>query len=148
MHTLNHSNAGLCVGVVGYSGRKFNIDQAILLMQMAFAAMQKLYPKRELVIVSGLTNIGIPKIAYEQAVQRGWRTVGVACSRAKNSFPVDEKIIVGHEWGDESEAFLGLLDCMIRIGGGPQTLAEAEQFKATGGMVLEYELEFIPNQYW
>lgn len=33
-------------------------------------------------------------------------------------FPVDEEIIVGKEWGDESETFLDRVDILVKIGGG------------------------------
>lgn len=33
-------------------------------------------------VVSGLTQLGVPALAYEEAVRQGWRTIDVACSKA------------------------------------------------------------------
>jgi hypothetical protein len=47
---------------------------------------------------------------------------------------------VGEQWGDESAAFLAAIDVLIRIGGGPQSLAEAARAKELGIRVIEREL--------
>ena len=56
-------------------------------------------------VVSGLTNLGVPKIAYEVAVEMGMKTVGISASRALTSssgvFSVDKQIIVGQNYGDD-----------------------------------------------
>ncbi len=87
--------------------------------------------------------MGIPALAYREAVKRGWRTVGVACAKAKDYdlFEVDEKHIVGEEWGDESERFLDMIDMMVKVGGGKQSKEEAEKAKKMGKLVFEYDLE-------
>lgn len=96
-------------------------------------------------VVSGLTNVGVLKIAYEEARSRGWNTVGIACKRAEEHelFPVDEKIIVGENWGDESPSFLEDLDCMVRIGTGKQSIRETDELKARGKPAFEYDLPFL-----
>jgi len=89
-----------------------------------------------------LTDTGIPALAYREAVSRNWRTVGVACLKARQyaCFPVDKTIIVGEEWGDESATFLDSLDVLIKVGGGKQAIAETNAFKERRKPVLEYQL--------
>ena len=80
--------------------------------------------------MSGLTNLGVPRIAYEEAIKLGLRTVGIACKQAEQyeCFPCDEVILVGDNWGDESRAFLASIDVLLRVGGGKQSVAEYEAF--------------------
>ena len=131
------------LGVVGYSTQKFDEEDAKHLIRKAFNHFEQLYPKAEFVVVSGLTDLGIPSLAYNEANKRGWKTIGIACKKAKDYklFPVDYELIVGDNWGDESETFLHHLNGLIRIGGGRQSLAETENAKKKGLEVLEYELE-------
>ncbi|EKQ70193.1 hypothetical protein OsccyDRAFT_0467 [Leptolyngbyaceae cyanobacterium JSC-12] len=127
------------VGIVGYSGQEFDHDMGRVLVCQAFDALPKC---KTIEIVSGLTRLGIPAIAYEEAVKRGWKTVGIACSKAfeYECFPVDETIIVGDDWGDESQTFLNSVDWLIRIGGGKQSHEEARLAQLQGKKLLEFEL--------
>jgi len=111
----------------------------------AYDQIEQLYPDRPKAIVSGLTNIGVLQIAYEEAVKRGWKTVGIACKRAEEYelFPVNEKIIVGQEWGDESPTFLDRIDLIVRIGMGTQSIAETEETKRRGKPAIEYDLPIL-----
>lgn len=129
----------LRVGVVGYSNQDFNRDAALLLIQEAF---DNLDPAANIEIVSGLTDLGIPALAYEEATRRGWRTMGVACAKAFEHpcFPVDDVIIRGESWGDESSVFLTMIDSLIRIGGGVQSHFEAHSAKIRGKRVVEFDL--------
>ena len=121
----------LNIGVVGYSDKKFDEDSAKALLATALNRIEKNHKSKEYALVSGLTDIGIPALAYRMAVENGWKTIGIACSKAKDMkcFNVDETIIVGDEWGDESETFLKKIDCLIRVGGGKQSKAETKQSK-------------------
>lgn len=103
------------------------------------------FPNHEIVIVSGLTNVGVLKIAYEEAKIRKWRTVGIACKRAEEHplFHVDEKIIVGENWGDESPGFIEAIDGIIRIGTGKQSVRETELVKGKGLPSFEYDLPVL-----
>lgn len=132
----------LRVGVVGYSGQKFDVDQARMFVVRAFDTIKDKYPHHQITVVSGLTNLGIPKIAYAEAVGRGWRTAGVACEKAAeyDCFPVDDVHIEGANWGDESPAFVNGIDMIIRVGGGEQSHAETRAVKAQGKPVFEYDL--------
>lgn len=136
----------LKIGLVGYSDKKFDKDFATRLVNIGLltAVNENLKDHRpeEIFIVSGLTNIGIPALGYSFAKAIGWKTVGIACSKASeyDCFPVDERIIVGSEWGDESETFLNYIDALVRVGGGKQSLKEEELAKQKGLPVYAYEL--------
>src|SRR3989338_8138687 len=119
----------LRLGVVGYCPpTKFDERKALKLLQEAYNQVAKDFPTYEIIVVSGLTNVGTIKLAYEEAKRKGWKTAGVACKKAfnyKNLFQTDEKpVIVGENWGDESESFVNSIDALIRIGGGSQSLQE------------------------
>jgi len=132
----------LKIGVVGYSGQPFDHDQGRQLLDKAYDQLEARYPDRAKAVVSGLTDVGIPALAYRAAVERGWRTVGIACAKAfkYERFPVDEEHIVGQAWGDESPTFLNSIDVLVRVGGGKQALQETADMKASGRPVMEYEL--------
>lgn len=130
------------VGVVGYSGQKFNETDATFLLGEAWG---EIGIKGDSVIVSGLTNLGIPALAYGFAADYGLKTMGIACSKAKDyeCFPCDRVHIIGDNWGDESEAFLASIDYLVRIGGGKQSHAECQRAKELGIIVIEKELEAL-----
>lgn len=134
------------VGVMGYSSQKFDVNRANAYLSQAFDLIKIEFPNQPIVIVSGYTNLGIPALAYAEAVHRGWKTAGVACSKAKNyeCFPCDEIHIIGENWGDESSSFLNMCQIFIRVGGGRQSLREATQAKVDKKPVYEYELEAQP----
>ncbi|KAH3761015.1 ADP-ribosylation factor family [Pelomyxa schiedti] len=82
-------------------------------------------------VVSGLTAMGIPLVAYEEATKLGIPTVGIACSKANNMpcFPCQKRVIVGDNWGDESHTFLTSIDMLVLVGeGGKQSNAEFQAF--------------------
>lgn len=134
------------IGVVGYSAQKFEKEKANKLLvkglnKLASSAIDD----AEIHLVSGLTDLGIPALAYRLAAYAHWPTVGIACARAEeyDCFPVDRKVIVGKEWGEESDTFLAEIDCLLRVGGGKQSIEEARKFQDLNpeAIVLEYELE-------
>lgn len=118
------------IGVIGYSAQKFDEEQA---KKLILLGLEKVKAKKDDYLVSGLTNLGIPKLAYEVATKLGLKTVGIACKLAYDNdlFPVDIKIIKGDKWGDESETFLNYIDCLIKVGGGPQSEKEYDKFNKT-----------------
>jgi len=130
------------IGVVGYSAQKFDEPEAVRMLREAYDTIDSQYAGKSKAVVSGLTDLGIPALAYREAVSRDWRTVGVACSKAKDydCFPVDEEQIVGNEWGDESPTFLKSLDVLVRVGGGKQSMRETAEFRESGRPVFEYDL--------
>jgi hypothetical protein len=136
------------IGVVGWTNPGFDREMAEAHL-IATITMQALNLKpgeqigdRDVTIVSGLTTLGVPGIAYELASKWGCKTIGVACAKAHDHdcHPCDFVHIVGEQWGDESAAFLAAIDVLIRIGGGPQSLAEAARAKELGIRVIEREL--------
>lgn len=138
------------VGVVGYSAKKFDVILAQKHLIDAFNHVYTLKNKKyghDICIVSGLTNIGIPALAYELSECFHWKTIGLACKKAigEDCYPVDKQIIVGNNWGDESETLINLCDIMIRVGGEPQAMKEIEMFKERypDKLVIEYDLEAI-----
>lgn len=137
MTTLN-------IGVVGYSGTPFDEKEAKRLLVKGLDAILADNPGVTSVnLISGLTDLGIPAIAYRIAKQRGWRTVGVACAKAVKyaCFAVDESHTIGANWGDESEEFLKRCDVILRVGGGTQSLDEVARFKKKGSKNKTYEYE-------
>ncbi len=69
------------------------------MLREAYDLIEDKYPEISKTIVSGLTGKEIPALAYREAVSRNWRTVGIACSKAKklDCFQVDERIITGEK---------------------------------------------------
>lgn len=131
------------LGVVGFSGAKFNETVGGALLELAIKIVEEVdLGTEEVSLVSGLTDLGIPAMAYRIAAAKGWKTVGIACEKAKEFkvYPVEEEIIVGKEWGDESETFLKSIDILVRVGGGGQSFAEAKKAKEMGIKVYEYDL--------
>ena len=134
------------VGVVGYCPpTKFDENEARRMINEAYDDVVVYSGLAPVAIVSGLTNVGVLAIAYEEAVKRGWRTVGIACGRAMEHelFPVDEQLVVGDNWGDESSSFTSILDAMIRIGTGKQSIRETEEVRAQGLPTFEYDLPVL-----
>ena len=134
------------VGLVGYCPpSKFDEDEARRMINEAYDQISERFAYKDIALVSGLTNVGVLKIGYEEAVKRGWSTIGVACERAMEHplFPVTSKIVIGENWGDESPLFVGMLDAMIRVGGGKQSITETEQVRERDLPVYEYELPVL-----
>jgi len=129
------------IGITGYSVQEFDEKQARTIITNIFDELERKYGNN-IIVVSGLTALGIPLIAYKEAQRRGWKTVGIACKKAYEFeiFPVDEEIIVGEDWGDESSTFIDNIDMLIRVGGGKQAHKEVEMAKKRGIPVIEYDL--------
>lgn len=129
------------IGVIGYSGQKFDKYKAQAILQEALSL--RALVNQNCALVSGYTDLGIPAIAYRVADQLGMITVGIACEKANDNprYPVDKVIIVGKEWGDESPTFLKSIDELIKVGGGKQSIAE---FAAFEGPKEEFPLDAIP----
>jgi len=132
----------LRIGVIGYSKQEFDKSVAVGMIRRAYDVIDNLCPERTKAVVSGLTDVGIPALAYREAVARGWRTIGIACSKAEKyeCFPVDEKIIEGSEWGQESPRFIESIDVLVRVGGGDQSVRETAECKKRGMLITEHDL--------
>lgn len=131
------------IGVVGYSMQEFDEQRAIKYIGSVFDFVEEQFPNDTKTVISGLTDLGIPALAYREAVKREWKTKGIACSKALDYvwFPVSDVTIVGDNWGDESETFLNSINILIRIGGGEQSMRETEMAKSMKGIdVMEFDL--------
>lgn len=131
------------IGVVGYSSAYFDRAEAQKKFETLLSQQVKKAPSgSKIAIVSGLTNVGIPAIAYQVAEEKGYYTVGYACKKAEDFalYPVDDKNIIGSDWGDESDEFLSNIDSLIRIGGGKQSEEETKKAKELGLPVAEKDL--------
>ena len=128
------------IGFIGYSPQKFDKEKATKILIKIFKELEDKYLTAE--IVSGLTNMGIPGMVYKIAKREDYKTTGIACSRANSyvCFPVDKKIIVGNNWGDESDTFLEYIDILYKIGGGHQSDIEFQKAKEMNIPTYEYKL--------
>lgn len=135
----------LNIGVVGYSGGKFDEKIAKALLAIAFDVVEENHKDDDYMIVSGYTDMGIPALAYRMAEKREWKTMGIACEKYKENpcYDVDKVIIEGEDWGAESETFLDNIDVFIRVGGGKQSMEETEEAKKRKIPVYEYDLPEI-----
>jgi len=121
------------IGVVGFSRSSFDKKTAILKLRNILEFLAEGKNPKEIEVVSGYTNMGVPRIAYRLADDMGLVTVGFSAQQAlrirAGVYPVQKKILVGERFGDESEAFIEYIDILIRIGGGPQSRHETALFK-------------------
>jgi len=154
------------IGVVGYCPpTKYDEREALKQLEEAFDRIDVDFSNRGIVVVSGVTNVGVLAQAYHLATERGYETGGVACEKAADFelFPTTEKpILVGKNWSTESPVFInGIdairdvdpekireylnhphygLDAMIRIGVGPQSIREATMIREMGKPTYEFDL--------
>jgi hypothetical protein len=126
----------LRIGVVGFSRRHFDHEAARAHLRRFVGGLLE-HPgarDRPPEIVSGLTNQGVPKLAFELARELQLPTMGISAKQAlrvrSGLFPVDRQMLVGERFGDESPTFIAYIDTLIRVGGGPQSRAEVELFRA------------------
>lgn len=137
------------VGLVGYCPpSKFDEDEAANMIRFAFDYLESANPTTSFELVSGWTNVGVLALGYAEAAKRGWSTYGVACKRAQEHplFPVDHGMEVGDNWGDESDFFVSFVNCLVRVGGGEQSLAEADAVRRRGDLTIEFSLPLLPEK--
>lgn len=130
------------IGFVGYSAMKFDESKAKEIIHTIFESFND---DEDYVIVSGATNMGIPKLVYEEAENYNMYLMGVMCKDGYTCelYPCDNILAVGNNWGDESETFIDLIEELYKIGGGPQSEKETKMALKKGLPVYEYELEPI-----
>ena len=121
------------IGVVGFSRSQFDKKMAILKLRNILEALTREKDVSTIEIISGYTNMGVPRIAYRLADDMGLKTVGFSAKQAlkvrAGVYPVKEVILVGERFGDESHKFIEYIDVLVRIGGGPQSRKEVALFK-------------------
>lgn len=132
----------LRIGVTGYSLQKFDEEAAGFMLKAAFQYLKMQHRAENVDIVSGLTNLGVPAVAYQIARDLEFTTTGIACVLAKEykCFPVDQEVIVGEQWGEESETFLNSIDVLVRVGGGKQAIRETKLASSKGIPTMEFDL--------
>jgi len=130
------------IGVVGYSGGKFDENIAKALLTLAFDIVVSDNKNDEYAVVSGCSDMGIPALAYEEADRRKWETVCLSAEEVKeyDCYDTDKEMYFGEKFGDESEEFIKYIDCLVRIGGGKQSLDETKMAKKANVPVYEYDL--------
>ena len=148
----------LKIGVVGFSRNQFDKKKSREILRQIFVKLRAKHSNKEIHIVSGYTNSGIPKIAYELADEFGFITVGYSAKQAlsvkSGIYPVKEVILKGNKFGDESIDFGNYIDGWIRIGGGKQSRNEVELFKEKHvqgplkSLLKEYEVEWYGKKNW
>ena len=108
-------------GIVGFSRNQFDQTTARHILDALFQKIKAKHQDKEIEIVSGYTNMGVPKVAYELAEKYGFITIGFSAEQAlrvrSGVYDVDKRILVGKRFGDESEAFVQYIDALIRVGG-------------------------------
>lgn len=143
----------LNVGFVGYCPpSKFDENKAKLLIKSAFDEILNDYPNVSTFnLISGVSNVGTLKLAYEEAERRKWNLLGAACKKVAElewypSLRNEDVILIGETWGDESKVFTDLLDIIVRIGGGPISLEECRRVREAGKPTYEFNLERINEE--
>lgn len=142
----------MAIGVVGFSQNQFDKTMARTLIRTYYEKLADEHDDKIIEIVSGYTNMGIPKIAYELADEFGFVTVGFSAKQAlrvrAGLYPVKKKILQGERFGDESQAFVNYINRLLRVGGSKQSRAEAQLFKDINRtkdlsqLLEEYEIEW------
>lgn len=121
------------IGIVGFSSSQFDKKMAILKLRNILEELTQGKDLSTFEIVSGYTNMGVPRIAYRLADDMGLKTIGFSAKQALKVkcgvYPVKEVILIGERFGEESEKFIEYIDVLVRIGGGPQSRKEVELFK-------------------
>lgn len=119
------------IGVAGYCAQEFDRDDARSQLESYLSRHAKIHTA----IVSGLSDMGVPGIAYRIAKERNIPTIGIAAGIARgasNLWPCDKIYFVGQNWGDESLFFLGKIDELVAYEGGEQTKREVSLAKELG----------------
>lgn len=146
MFEQDNRDTELKVGVVGYSVKEFDEREAEDALETFFTEIEGKYIDSgdydSIAVVAGAAAKGVSLIAYELAELRGWRTVGVAAAEIHEheQFDVDELIISGDYFGDDSPEFIRLIDVFVRVGGGDQSMKEQEMAEDEDIPVFEYDL--------
>jgi len=150
---LFKEHSGLHVlGVTGFSGQwseqKIKDDEVVRDDAKAataaianFLSELKAIHGDKLVVSSGATMEGVPKIIYEECEKLGITAMGVACAKAFDYALGKMKylIIQGDAWGEESATFLGTSDELLMVGGGGQAKREAIAAASEGKPVTIFQ---------
>jgi hypothetical protein len=129
------------VGLVGYSGgKKFN-EKAT---RAEMAAFYRVVDPQYLMIASGATPLGTPKVAYELAHEnprRYFTTLGIT-PLAATKYGCSEMdyllslTAVGQKWGDDSRFLVKSCPLLLAVGGNTQSIDEMDKVLRLGGDVI------------
>ena len=140
------------VGVTGFSGQwaeskiaadagiKGDVDAATAVLEAHLADLKSTYGAK-LVLSSGATNEGVPKIIYDLCEKLGIDAMGVTSAKAFD-YPLGKMkylIVQGDDWGAESSTFLATSDEILLLGGGGQAKREAIAAESEGKMVTVFQ---------
>lgn len=137
------------IGVVGYMNlAKYNQEDAWNFLKIGFDKVEEMFKGApNFRVISGLTDAGVPQLAYYIARQRNWNCGGIAAEGVHEYrwFPMSQdgdilKIVKG-KWGAESQDFIDSINVLIRVGGGKQTYKEVKMAIEKGIPVIEFDLE-------
>lgn len=147
------------IGIVGFSSKHINEQLATTLLEdMICKIAAGCSSSEEVEVVTGLTNIGIPKLAYQIADKHKFIKVGISAQQAYRVkcgiYFVDKEIIVGEFFGDESQTFVDYIQYLVRVGGGKQSASEVNLFKEkchslqwdTTERLYEKEFQLLKNR--
>jgi len=130
------------IGFVGYSDEsKYDEQNAREIIADIFDEI--VHNDSDITIVSGATDVGIPRLVYEQAVKSNVKSiVGITAKEAYqyDLFPCDVIYAVGDKFGDESEFLIDYIDVLYKIGGGEQSEKEYKMAKSKNIPCREYIL--------
>jgi len=140
------------VGVVGFSGQwseekiasdpelRFKVKHARHQLEETLTELKERHGEK-LVVSSGATMEGVPKLVYEVCEELGIKAMGVACEKAID-YRLGEMrylLIEGSNWGDESLTFLRTSDELFMIGGGGQAKREVLAAASEGKKVTIFK---------
>ena len=128
------------IGFIGYSASNFDETKAKKIIKDIFETFDN---DEDYVIVSGATNMGIPKLVYSEANKyENMHLVGIMCKEGYSYelYPCDTILAIGDSWGEESETFISFIDELYKIGGGPQSEKELKMALEAGLPTYEYNL--------
>lgn len=144
------------IGVVGFSRNQFDRAKARSIIKKELQQLAQRINPSEVELVSGYTNSGVPQITYEEGRKLGFILTGFSAKQAlrvrSGVYPVDQVILKGERFGDESVDFVNYIDGMIRVGGGPQSRHEValfrERFKdgTLDRRLREYEVDWFGSK--
>lgn len=141
------------IGFVGNSYENFDMQKARSIISDIFNVISRKYCNDDNIdikinIVTGATNMGIPKLVYEEASRFNmrwgeWLTlVGIMAKEGYECelFPCDEIYAYGNKFGEESPFFIDKIDVLYKIGGGEQSKKEFKMAQDKGIECFEFEL--------
>lgn len=134
---------GRYIGFVGYSVMEFDDGMA---QEVVDHILNSLEPNS--VIVTGATKIGIPHMVVNSARKLGMKTIGVMPKEGYETglSKVDQLVVDGEKWGDESAKFIDMIDALYSIGGGRQSTKEILMAEEKGIPVQVMEL--LPKEQY